>query len=577
MNAQQSFGRSLLAILAPLIGAPLTVCAGVTAAAGRAQVAAVPPAQILFADDLAAERVGTFPRRMQFRGGQADVVEMNGRRVLRATTSLTWFEIPLARMLPERFTIELDVQSPPGRDGIVITTSKTGAHPGAYYRHPYLLLGHRSGTGVKSAKPDYGPTQLSKEVRLDKRLTPVRVTADGTHVQMFVGGRMMVDVPSVTLPRSDRLWLVVPRAEPGKPAYIGNIRVAEGIVDFPDTVANVKGEEGAVVAGGDAGSEPGGTIWDNYDFVPGDRVLFADDFSDDRIGAFPKRLEYLGGKADVVEIRGRRMLRATDTLTWFRIPLPEKLPERFTIELDLLAPSSLDGLAITTAKTTVHPGAYYRGSFLQLGHRAGTGVKTPRPADGPTSVSSDRRVHEKITPVRIMADGDYVQVYVAEHRVANVPNANLARSDSLWVVVPRATEKNPVYLGNVRVAAGGTRLYDALVAEGHVAARGILFDTNEAVIRPESTKVIAEIAAMLHDHPDLSLRIEGHTDDVGDDASNQALSERRANAVRDRLTRRFGVDGVRLEAVGFGETKPVATNDTPEGRQMNRRVELVRK
>ena len=81
---------------------------------------------------------------------------------------------------------------------------------------------------------------------------------------------------------------------------------------------------------------------------------------------------------------------------------------------------------------------------------------------------------------------------------------------------------------------------------------------------------------MLKDHPDLKLVIEGHTDDVGAAASNLSLSEKRAEAVRRYLVETYGVDKDRLQAKGFGASKPTAGNDTPEGRQQNRRVELVR-
>lgn len=81
---------------------------------------------------------------------------------------------------------------------------------------------------------------------------------------------------------------------------------------------------------------------------------------------------------------------------------------------------------------------------------------------------------------------------------------------------------------------------------------------------------------MLQEHPDLRISIEGHTDSDGDDAFNKQLSERRAESVKAHLVEAYGIDPSRLETAGFGESKPVAPNDTPEGRQQNRRVELVR-
>jgi len=81
---------------------------------------------------------------------------------------------------------------------------------------------------------------------------------------------------------------------------------------------------------------------------------------------------------------------------------------------------------------------------------------------------------------------------------------------------------------------------------------------------------------MLQDHPELRISIEGHTDSDGDDALNLDLSDQRAAAVKDYLVSNFGIDSSRLESVGLGETVPVADNSTSEGKQENRRVELVR-
>jgi outer membrane protein OmpA-like peptidoglycan-associated protein len=127
------------------------------------------------------------------------------------------------------------------------------------------------------------------------------------------------------------------------------------------------------------------------------------------------------------------------------------------------------------------------------------------------------------------------------------------------------------------VAAGGKDLYAALAASGRVTADGVLFDTNSDRLRPESAPVLGEIARMLAAHPELRLSIEGHTDDVGSAAANQALSEKRAAAVRRHLVERLGADAARLTSAGFGATRPVAPNGAEADRQRNRRVELVRR
>jgi uncharacterized Ntn-hydrolase superfamily protein/outer membrane protein OmpA-like peptidoglycan-associated protein len=109
-----------------------------------------------------------------------------------------------------------------------------------------------------------------------------------------------------------------------------------------------------------------------------------------------------------------------------------------------------------------------------------------------------------------------------------------------------------------------------------VALHGIYFDFGSATLRPESEFVLDGLASILREHPDWRIRIEGHTDDIGDVSANLALSERRAGAVRQALIDRLEDGPERFEVIGLGEARPVATNETLEGRARNRRVELVR-
>jgi outer membrane protein OmpA-like peptidoglycan-associated protein len=102
------------------------------------------------------------------------------------------------------------------------------------------------------------------------------------------------------------------------------------------------------------------------------------------------------------------------------------------------------------------------------------------------------------------------------------------------------------------------------------------FATAKAVIMPDSFSLLDQVAQVLRGHSEIKkVRVEGHTDDRGPDRANQILSEKRAQAVRDYLVKRGGIDPARLEAVGYGESRPIADNKTPEGREANRRVEFT--
>jgi outer membrane protein OmpA-like peptidoglycan-associated protein len=312
-----------------------------------------------------------------------------------------------------------------------------------------------------------------------------------------------------------------------------------------------------------AAMKPGEGAWANYDFVPGERPIFVDDFSADRVGNFPKRLEFRSGNMEIVEWQGQRWLRAEDGQ--FLINLPETLPERFTIEFDLAG----SGNAMEMSFVQDKPGYDQR---LEIG------TYFARLRSGEVDGQGELGANTDETPVRIRiaVDGQYVKLYANEKRALNVPNGNLGRSNRIFFNLNGWSADQPRMIANLRINAGGRELYDALSADGRVATQGILFDTGSDRIKPESTPTLEEIADMLTSHADLRLLIEGHTDNVGNASANKALSEQRAAAVKAYLVSR-GIDAGRIETAGLGDTKPAAPNTTPEGRQQNRRVELVKR
>ncbi|MGB5219040.1 MAG: OmpA family protein [Smithella sp.] len=101
------------------------------------------------------------------------------------------------------------------------------------------------------------------------------------------------------------------------------------------------------------------------------------------------------------------------------------------------------------------------------------------------------------------------------------------------------------------------------------------FDINKTTVKEKYYDDIKRVTDFMKENPDATAAIEGHTDNVGNDAFNKALSEKRANNVRQYMIDKFGIDGKRITATGFGEEVPIASNDTADGRQKNRRVEAV--
>lgn len=121
------------------------------------------------------------------------------------------------------------------------------------------------------------------------------------------------------------------------------------------------------------------------------------------------------------------------------------------------------------------------------------------------------------------------------------------------------------------------RLENDLAAKRPVEIYDIYFDYNSATVKPESDSVLRELGSIMQRHPDWKLRVTGHTDSIGGSGTgNQVLSARRAAAVKDALTSRYGVAATRLDTGGAGDSQPLETNATLEGRARNRRVELTR-
>ena len=117
-------------------------------------------------------------------------------------------------------------------------------------------------------------------------------------------------------------------------------------------------------------------------------------------------------------------------------------------------------------------------------------------------------------------------------------------------------------------------MLDSLKQTGSITLH-INFETGKSVIKPESQPIIDQMTEMLRTDASIKISIEGHTDNVGTAAANQALSQNRSKAVMDAIIAE-GIDKARLSSKGWGQNKPVADNSTEEGKAMNRRVEIVK-
>lgn len=328
-------------------------------------------------------------------------------------------------------------------------------------------------------------------------------------------------------------------------------------------------------------SRPVSRVWENYDFVPGSRVIFYTDFSEDRVGNFARGLKFKSGSMDVVERDGVKMLRSTSRGE-FMVPVGKQLPERFTLEIDVIAPSeavagydivAFEGGAVWDRDAASAEVNWASTGTVIIGGGQTVGTST---ISFPDDVAARNRGN--VAHIRVLMDGSYFKLFNNERRVYNIPELGFKRDSVIRFLVKGAEEPGrETYVTMIRVAESEVDvLYDALTARGRWATQGILFATGKADLQPESTPVLKEIAATLKQHADLKVLIEGHTDNVGTPASNLTLSDARAAAVKAALVEQFGADASRITTRGLGDTRPAAPNATAAGRAQNRRVEVVK-
>jgi len=326
-----------------------------------------------------------------------------------------------------------------------------------------------------------------------------------------------------------------------------------------------------------------------FDFVPGDKVIFFDDFSDTDVGEFPRKWTLDGPKTganntvDVVEYQGKRFLRSVpgakgqpSATQYLRLDQKGDFPEKFTIEFDAVFDAISKGSSYYLVyRVMLVPNDKKFDAFRwNVPNSVLISGKENSSANTKTIVDlNDGKVHH----VAISVNGTFVKAYVDNQRVINDPDGlkRPIKQIGLQMLTHNNMRTEKLLFTNFRLAAGGKDIKSALDTEGRIITHGILFDTGKATLKAESLPTLKMILGLLTDDPELKFSIEGHTDNQGGKGINQPLSERRAAAVKEWLEGK-GIEASRMKTDGFGDAKPIDSNKTPEGRANNRRVEFVK-
>lgn len=328
----------------------------------------------------------------------------------------------------------------------------------------------------------------------------------------------------------------------------------------------------------DAAQTKPSLVWAKYDFVPGDKIIFEDNLEGEENGEFPSRWDLQYGNVEIAQFGGENVIMfmsgSSCIIPYLKNPEQDYLPDIFTIEFDVyydIEPHS----------------AKYFVALYDKKNQKGTGQSLQNIKLFPGGIqysSSDNLVsgsdglwYNRKNPfwrhISIGFNIRSLKVYYDDVRMLNIPHIEY-NPTGLSISIINTTPVN-FYMKNIRIAEGGQKLYDKFLQDGKIVSNGIRFNTGKASLRPESMGVLNGIYDLLSKHPEVNFSIEGHTDSDGDFDFNQKLSEKRAKTVLDQLIS-MGIDAGRLTSKGFGESKPVNTNNTPEGKAANRRVEFVK-
>ncbi len=309
--------------------------------------------------------------------------------------------------------------------------------------------------------------------------------------------------------------------------------------------------------------------WAKYDFVPGDKIIFEDNLIGEENGEFPSRWDLYDGNTENAVFGGENVIMFRDgrpsIVPYLKNSKTDYLPDVFTVEFDLYLPKNDFTVYFYDRKNQSAPsGSTYLG--------ISTNGMYLNPAS--SKIPEGKTIKEKWAHIAIAYTNGKLKAYIDETRLINIPHLPF-NPTGLTLLDYHANSKEPSFIKNFRIAEGGVKYYDKFLQDGKIVTNGIRFDVNKATIKPESMGVINSIYKILNDNPELKFSVEGHTDSDGDDALNQTLSENRGQSVMNQLIK-MGILANRLTYKGFGESKPITDNSTPEGKANNRRVEFVK-
>jgi outer membrane protein OmpA-like peptidoglycan-associated protein len=378
--------------------------------------------------------------------------------------------------------------------------------------------------------------------------------------------------------------------------------IKEGVTQDNKTGTEEKGQaeqtgETQAATGGKTDSkqdQPTLQTYSKFDFIPGEKVIYYEDFSQDAVGDFPA-LWNTNGSGEVVTSNlfpGNWLQVKPQSYVGVWTDQPLALPENYTFEFDIIPIAGEEGKGMSgynlllykhKSKNTLDGGSIpgfsgfwfkceYYGTARYRAYCLAGNEDNHFDFSGSNDEEKNKQKLNQKYHVSIWVQKTRLRLYLNENKLFDLPKA--VSLDSKYDRF--RIDESAVLISNLRIAVGAPDMRNKLMTEGKLVTYGIYFDVNKDVVKPESYGTLKEIAKILNEVPDVKVKITGHTDADGQDAANLDLSKRRAASVKAELAKSFGVNADRLETDGMGESQPVAPNDTPSNKALNRRVEFIK-
>lgn len=392
----------------------------------------------------------------------------------------------------------------------------------------------------------------------------IQLTARGPQIELGAGSQLAISVKSHGGPDLASLPANAPAAESAAAGSSAASAPASGGAN------SLAAGGSAPAAATDANGQPVLTAT-KIDFVPGEKTVFYDDFSDMASDEPPPHWKVRGdGPVELRTGGGIRELTITKNTDMYSSKFA--IPSNFTAEVQAVAYKGSSNNVLYF----LDPSGDYKAQ-VYFNVRPGNLELSANDAHEDIGHATAPITYGKPFTVAFWAQQGRVRVYVDGNRVIDANQTQIPALASLRLHSDFYGDSSPIGIRSVRVAQSAPDFSQVLASTGKYVTHGINFDTDSDRLKPESAAVIKQAANALEKNPNLKLEIDGDTDSTGDAQHNKELSQKRAEAVRSVLIAQFGVDANRLTAAGFGADKPIASNDTPEGRAQNRRVEFVKR